>query len=61
MIAYLVRAGTDEAWNLVNEFAMDRTQPLEDEALQKLSGGQYYLVIENAANQPWTMHWQCRD
>ena len=61
MIAYLVKVGTDEAWNLVNEFDMDRTEPLEGRALQKLSGGQYYLYVFNTGNQPWSIHWQCQD
>jgi len=61
MMAYLVKVGSDEAWNLVNEFAMDRTQPLEGEALQKLSGGEYYLYVFNTGNRPWSIHWQCQD
>jgi hypothetical protein len=56
-----VKVGTDESWNPVNEFDMDRTEPLEGEVFQKLSGGQYYLYVFNTGNQPWSIHWQCQD
>jgi len=61
MIAYLVKAGADQTWNLVNEFAMDKTQPMEGEAVQKLASGLYYLYVSNTGNQPWSIQWQCRD
>lgn len=60
LILYLYKVGEERSITLANEFAMDVTEPLAGEALQQLSGGYYYLTIENLSG-PWAIRWECRD
>jgi hypothetical protein len=59
LIMYL--CGADDCVTLVNEFDMDLSTSMTGEALQALSGGSYFLVIENTGGRPWRVHWECRD
>jgi hypothetical protein len=60
LILDLYKVGEERSITLVNEFAMDVTEPLAGEALQQLSEGYYYLTIENLSG-PWAIRWECRD
>jgi len=59
LIMYL--CGADDRVKLVNEFGMDLSEALTGEALQALSGGNYFLVVENTSGRPWGVRWECKD
>jgi len=61
LIVHLCKVGEDRCPSLVNEFGMDLTEPLEGEALEALSGGIYFLAIDNTSGKPWSIRWECRD
>jgi hypothetical protein len=61
LIVYLCKVGETRCPSLVNEFDMDLTAPLKGEALQKLSGGIYFLATDNTSGRPWTIRWECQD
>lgn len=46
---------------IVNEFKMDLPGPLEGEALERISGGTYFLVAANTSGRSWRVSWECRD
>lgn len=58
---YLCKVGEDRCPILVNEFGMDLKEPFKGEALEVLSGGIYFLAIDNASGTPWSIHWECQD
>jgi len=61
LIVHLCKVGEDRCVNLVNEFGMDLAEPLQGETLEALSGGIYFLAIDNTSGRPWSIHWECRD
>ena len=61
LIVYLCKAGEGSCTNLVNEFGMELTEPLEGEALNPLSGGNYFLATQNTSGNPWSIRLECRD
>ncbi len=60
LIVHLYKVGEDQYVGLVNEFKMDQSGPLDGKALQKLSGGVYYITTENLSG-PWKIRWECQD
>ncbi len=46
--------------SIVNEFESDLTGPLEGEALERIDGGDYFLVTGNT-DEEWHVWWECRD
>ena len=60
LIVHLCKVGEDRCPSLVNEFGMDLAEPLKGETLEALSGGIYFLAIDNTSG-PWSIHWECRD
>jgi hypothetical protein len=60
LIVHAYKIGEDRYVGLVNEFKMDQSGPLEGKALQKVSGGFYYIATENLSG-PWKMRWECQD
>lgn len=61
IIAYLCKDGVLDCVNLANEFQMDLTGPLTGQAVQKLSGGMYYLYVYNLSGPTWAVTWECKD
>ncbi len=45
---------------IVNEFQSDLTGPLVGEALERVDGGDYFLIIRNT-DEDWHVWWECRD
>jgi hypothetical protein len=60
LIVHLHRVKDAQYAGLVNELEFDLTESLMGEALQALTGGVYYLTVENTSG-PWTVRWECRD
>ena len=61
LIVHLCKDGDDDCIHLVNEFDMDLTDALAGETLQGISGGNYFLEIDNTSGRTWSVRWECRD
>lgn len=60
IIIGLVGVDGPQYFSIANDIGMDLTAPLQGEALQVVSGGLYYLVVENVSG-PWHIWWECQD
>jgi hypothetical protein len=60
LMVYLAKQGVAEPRLMINELGLDASTPLTGETLQPLSGGTYYLSIENLSG-PWEVRGVCLD
>jgi hypothetical protein len=58
LLLHNVQAGRESS--LVNALDMDITSALEGEALESVSAGVHFLVVDNATGT-WSVKWECRD
>lgn len=63
LIAYLCRddATTLTCNSIVSDMKTDMEETFTGQAVQRLSGGVYYLIVYNVSGPTWHIRWECKD